>query len=311
MLSRSEAQRRHVLFAGDFVKNTDMPTPAATACHPTQASAPPIRQDTSQPYEEIPMPDNVLEQFNLKGKVAIVTGATRGIGEAIARGLAQCGARVVITGRKPDAVESVAASFRSEGLEGVPIAAHMGDSGAIAALVEKTLSECGGIDVIVNNAATNPVYGPLLEAGPDAFDKIMNVNIRGPLELAKAAHKSMAERGGGSVINISSVGGMRPEPYLGLYSVSKAALISLTKVMAQEWGRDGIRVNAICPGLIQTHFSSALWQNEKLVKQMEKMLPLGRIGQPNEIVPLAVFLASPASSYCTGSTFIADGGHTI
>ena len=253
----------------------------------------------------------VLDAFSLKGKVAIVTGATRGIGEAIARGLAQCGARVVITGRKADSVQGVAAKLKDEGLEILPVAAHMGDSAAIAALAEKTIAECGGIDVIVNNAATNPVFGPLLEAGNDAFDKIMNVNIRGPLELAKAAHKSMADRGGGSVINISSVGGIRPEPMLGLYSVSKAALISLTKVMAQEWGRDRIRVNAICPGLIQTHFSSALWQNEKLVKQMEKMLALGRIGQPDEIVPLAIFLASPASSYCTGSVFIADGGHTI
>jgi dehydrogenase/reductase SDR family member 4 len=143
------------------------------------------------------------------------------------------------------------------------------------------------------------------------FDKIMAVNVKGPLELAKLAHPHMQRRGGGSILNISSVGGLRPEPLLGLYSVSKAALISLTKVMAQEWGRDGIRVNALCPGLVRTKFSAALWQNEQVCKEFVRTLPLGRIAEPEEMVGLALFLASPASSYCTGGVYLADGGHTL
>jgi NAD(P)-dependent dehydrogenase (short-subunit alcohol dehydrogenase family) len=139
----------------------------------------------------------------------------------------------------------------------------------------------------------------------------MSVNVKGPLELAKRAHPIMARRGGGSIINISSIGGIRPEPLLGLYSISKAALISLTKVMAQEWSRDGIRVNAVCPGLVQTKFSAALWQNEQHLQRFLRALPLGRIAQPDEIVGLAIYLASAASSYCTGAVFTIDGGHTI
>ena len=257
------------------------------------------------------MPKKLLERFNLGGKVAIVTGASKGIGEAIARGLAECGAKVVVSSRKQDAVDEVAAAFKSDGLEAKAIAAHMGDMASIEQLAQKTLGAYGGVDVIVNNAATNPVYGPILESGGDAFNKIMDVNVRGPLELARCVHASMVERGGGSVINISSIGGLRPEPMLGLYSVSKAALVSLTKVMAREWGPAGIRANVICPGLIQTKFSAALWQNEKLVECLTKELPLRRIGQPEEMAALAVFLASPASSYCTGAVFTADGGSTI
>jgi NAD(P)-dependent dehydrogenase (short-subunit alcohol dehydrogenase family) len=186
----------------------------------------------------------------------------------------------------------------------------MGDAEAIRGLVERTIEAFGGIDVIVNNAATNPVYGPLLETDVAVFDKIMAVNVKGPLELAKLAHPHLRKRGG-SVINISSVGGLRPEPLLGIYSVSKAALISLTKVMAQEWGRDNIRANVICPGLVRTKFSAALWQNEQVLKEFMRALPLGRIAEPEEMVGLALFLASPASSYCTGGVYLADGGHIL
>jgi dehydrogenase/reductase SDR family member 4 len=254
---------------------------------------------------------NARELFDLTGKVAIVTGASKGIGEAIARGLAAFGACVVLSSRKLESVETVAFSICEQGGEAVAVAAHMGDRTAIHGLMDRTCETFGGVDIIVNNAATNPVYGPLLQTDDNVFEKIMAVNVQGPLELAKLAHPHMKRRGGGSVINISSVGGLRPEPQLGIYSVSKAALVSLTKVMAQEWGRDHIRANAICPGLVRTKFSAALWQNEQVCKDFVRTLPLGRIAEPEEMVGLALFLASPASSYCTGGVYLADGGHTL
>jgi NAD(P)-dependent dehydrogenase (short-subunit alcohol dehydrogenase family) len=257
------------------------------------------------------MTDTLRKLFDLTGKVAIVTGASKGIGEAIARGLAAFGARVVVNSRKQASVEGVAGSIRQAGGEAVAVAAHVGDASAIHDLVARTRELFGGLDVVVNNAAVNPVYGPLLKMGDDAFDKIMSVNVKGPLELARRAHPLLLERGGGSIINISSVGGIRPEPMLSLYSASKAALISLTKAMAQEWAADGVRANVICPGLVQTKFSAALWQNQDVLKRFVQRVPLGRIAQPEEVVGLAVFLASSASSYCTGGVYTVDGGHTI
>ncbi|HZT82166.1 MAG TPA: SDR family oxidoreductase [Gemmataceae bacterium] len=257
------------------------------------------------------MPQRIRELFALAGKVAVVTGASKGIGEAIARGLAEFGAKVVVSSRKQEAVEAVAAALRQDGLEAAAVAAHVGDPGAVARLVEKTVALFGGIDVVVNNAAVNPVYAPLLEVDAGALDKIMAVNVRGPLELARRAHPLMKARGGGSVVNVSSVAGIAPIPNLGLYGASKAALINLTKAMAREWGRDGIRANVICPGLIRTKFSAALWQDEKVLEGFLRRLPLGRIGEPEDVAGLAVFLAAPASQFCTGAVFTADGGETI
>jgi dehydrogenase/reductase SDR family protein 4 len=248
--------------------------------------------------------------LDLTGRSAIVTGASKGIGAAIARGLAEFGARVVVSSRKAEAVEAVAAELRAEGLDASAVAAHMGETDAIHRLMAETVRLHGGIDIIVNNAATNPVYGPLLEADSAAFDKIIAVNVKGPLELARAAHPFMRGRGG-SILNISSVGGLSPQRGLGLYSVSKAALISLTKVMAAEWAADGIRANAICPGLIQTKFSAALWQDEANLQRFLAEIPLGRIGRPEDLVGLAVFLASDAAGYCTGGVYTVDGGYTI
>jgi dehydrogenase/reductase SDR family member 4 len=252
-----------------------------------------------------------MSSFDLTDRVAIITGASKGIGKEIALILAQNGAKVVISSRNQESVDAVAKEFTDQGLEAVGIAAHMGSQDDIENLVNSTISKYGGIDIIVNNAATNPVYGPLLTNDDETFDKIMSINVRGPLNLAKLAHPSMKERGHGSVINISSVGGIRPEPLIGLYSMSKASLISITKIMAQEWGEDNIRANVICPGLIQTKFSKALWENEKVSQSYTKHLPLKRIGQPEEIAGLALFLASSASSYCTGAIYTADGGHTV
>jgi dehydrogenase/reductase SDR family protein 4 len=247
--------------------------------------------------------------FDLTDKVAIVTGASKGIGKAIAHALGEHGAKVVVSSRDQEACEAVAVELGSAGIEARGIAAHMGEPENIQQLVDHTIEEFGGVDILVNNAATNPVFGPLLHSDALVFDKIMGVNVKGPFELARRVQPSMLERGGGSVINISSVGGVSPEHLLGLYSVSKAALISLTKVMAKEWGSAGIRANAICPGLIKTKFSKALWSNEAILKTVNERLPLGRMGSPEEVAGLAVFLASDASSYCTGGVFTADGGY--
>ncbi|HJQ82448.1 MAG TPA: SDR family oxidoreductase, partial [Candidatus Binatia bacterium] len=181
---------------------------------------------------------------------------------------------------------------------------------ALHALVERTRALYGGVDVVVNNAGANPYFGPLLGADEAVFEKVMAVNVRGPLELAKAAHPAMLERGGGSIINVSSVGGLRPERMLGLYSVSKAALVSLTKVMAAEWGPT-VRANVICPGLVRTKFSTALWQDPEILADFLARVPLRRIAEPEEIAPLAVFLAGDAAAYCTGGVYTVDGGQTI
>jgi NAD(P)-dependent dehydrogenase (short-subunit alcohol dehydrogenase family) len=249
--------------------------------------------------------------FDLTGKVAIVTGASKGIGEAIAEFLGAAGARVVVSSRKLEAVNQVADSITKKGGIAKAIACHMGDAAEIARLVDETITVYGTIDIIVNNAAVNPVFGPVVETDGSAFDKIMNVNVKGPFELAKKAYPFMKQKKSGSVINISSIGGLRPEPGLGIYSVSKAALISLTKVMAKEWGEDNIRANVICPGLIKTKFSEALWSNDKIMHTMMKVLPIKRVGTPEEIAALALYLAADESAYCTGSVFTADGGFTI
>ena len=253
----------------------------------------------------------IKQKFDLKGKVAIITGASKGIGESIARGLAEHGARVVISSRKQEAVDAVAAAFQKDRLEAIGIACHVGDESQLDYLVKTTIETYGGIDFLINNAATNPVYGPILQATGDLFDKVMNVNVKACMLLANKCHPSMQSRGGGSIVNIASVEGLKPSSGLGVYSVSKAAVIMLSQSQAREWGKDNIRVNAICPGLIQTKFSAALWQNEKILHQVEKHLPSGRMAQPDEIAGLAVFLCSEASSYCTGGVYTADGGHMI
>lgn len=254
---------------------------------------------------------NIAASFRLDGKVAIVTGASKGIGEAIARALAQQGAKVVVASRKQEAVDAVAASIRSEGFEATGISAHMGDMEQVGQLLDKTLAQYGGVDIIVNNAAINPVFGPLLQTDLKTFDKIMEVNVKGPMELCKMAHPVMKQRGGGSIIHISSIEGIRPGHGLGLYSVSKSTLIALSKVMAKEWGVDQIRVNTICPGLVRTKFSEALTSNEKILQMILRAQALPQVAVPEDIAGLALYLASPASAFCTGGVFTADGGYTI
>lgn len=249
--------------------------------------------------------------FNLHNKVALITGASKGIGESIAHFLAAAGATVVINSRKQADLDLVAANINSQGGKCIGIAANAGDVEACKTLVNEVVEKFGGIDILVNNAATNPTYGGLLDTEDWHFDKIMGVNVKAPLELSKLVHPSMKSRGGGSIINISSIAGITPDPGLGLYSVSKAALNMLTKASAKEWGKDGIRVNSICPGLIKTKFSKALWENEDTLKKFTKHIAIPRMGTVEEIAGLALYLASDAASYTTGGIFSADGGTTI
>lgn len=251
------------------------------------------------------------ESFDLHGRVAVVTGASKGIGRAIARLLGRHGASVVVSSRRQEAVDLTVAAFREEGIEATAIAAHMGDPLQVEGLVQQTLQRYGGIDIVVNNAAINPVFGPILQTDDAVFDKIMQVNFKGPMQLARLAHASMKARGGGSVVNISSIEGLTPGLGLGLYSISKASLIAATKVMAREWGTDGIRVNVICPGLVETKFSEALTGNEKILRMVLARQSLPQVATPEDISGLALFLASDASSFCTGGVFTADGGYTI
>ena len=247
--------------------------------------------------------------FQLDGKIALITGASKGIGEAMARGLAEFGARVVVCSRKQEAVDEVANSFKADGLEATGIAANMGSIEDIHTLVDKTVAAYGGLDIIINNAAVNPVFGPIQNTDERAFDKIIDVNLKGPFELCKKAYPVLKQRGGGSIIHISSIGGLTPEAGIGIYSVSKAAIINMTRAMAQDWGADNIRVNAICPGLIKTKFSEALWNDDATRDRFVKRIPLGRVGEPGDIKGLAVYLASAASAYCSGGVYMVDGGY--
>lgn len=251
------------------------------------------------------------ERFSLQDKVAIITGASRGIGQAIAEGFAEFGAKVVLASRKAEALEEVRKKIAASGGEALVVPTHMGDLEGIGRLVEKTLESYGTVDILVNNAATNPIFCPTTEVENAAWDKIMDVNVKGAFFLTQQVGKVMLEKGSGSVINISSEASFSPTPFLGVYSISKAAVNMLTKVFAQEWGSKGVRVNCIAPGLVKTHFSEALWGNEAILNAALASIPLGRIAEPEEMVGLAIFLASEASSYVTGQVFLADGGRGV
>ncbi len=254
---------------------------------------------------------NITDSINLEGRVALITGASKGIGEAIALAMGKAGARIVISSRKQEALNETADRLRREGIVVLAVAANAGNVEDLKNLVTRTLESFDHIDIVVNNAAANPVFGLVEDVEAWAFDKIMDVNVKGPFELARLALPDMKKRQNGVIINISSIGGLSPEPQLGIYSVSKAALISLTKVMAKEWGAYGIRANVICPGLIRTQFSEALWSNDLVMQHMMTKQPIARVGTPEEIAALALFLASDAAAFSTGSVFMADGGYMI
>ncbi|WP_291959928.1 glucose 1-dehydrogenase [Maribacter sp.] len=254
---------------------------------------------------------SIKKRFDLSGKVAIITGSSKGIGLSIARGLAENGAKVVISSRKQDAVDAIAKEFNEAGLEAVGIACHIGEADQREALIAKTIDSYGRIDILVNNAAINPYYGPLEASDEEIFDKIMNVNVKAPWILSNLAQPHMKAQGGGSIINISSVEGVHPGFNLGLYSVTKSAMIMLSKNQAKEWGKHGIRSNAVCPGLVKTKLSEALWSNEKMVAGYTGIVPLKRIAEPDELAGVVMLLASDAGSYMTGGVYTVDGGYLI
>jgi len=249
--------------------------------------------------------------FGLDNKVAIITGSSRGIGRAIAECCAALGAKVVISSRKADACEEVAASIKKSGGEATVIPCNISRKTEVEALVAGTVKQYGGVDILVCNAAVNPYYGPLGGISDEQFDKIMASNIKSNLWLCNLAIPNMVARGGGSVIIISSIGGIRGTEVLGAYGISKAADFALARNLACEWGPKNVRVNCVAPGLVKTDFARALWENEENVKRRNAQTPLRRIGMPDEIGGVAAFLAGPAASFITGQVIVADGGVTI
>jgi dehydrogenase/reductase SDR family protein 4 len=248
--------------------------------------------------------------FSLKGKVALVTGASRGIGQAIAFGLAQGGADIAIASRKLPDLEKVAEEIKKMGRKCLAVAVHAGRVEEINSLVKRVLEEFGKIDILVNNAATNPTMSSAMDVDERAWDSIMNLNLKGLFFLSQAVARSMKEKGGGKIINVSSIAGISPD-LLPVYSISKAAVIMATKVMAQQWAQYNIRANAIAPGLTKTKFSEALWKNPDILKMAMGKTPMARVAEPEEMVGAVVYLASDASSYVTGQVIAVDGGTTI
>lgn len=248
--------------------------------------------------------------FDLTGQVAVITGSSRGIGRSIAEQMARAGARVVISSRKPDACEAVAAAVRDAGGEALSIPANVSRRADIDHLVDATLAAWGRIDCVVCNAAANPYFGPMAGLGDDVFDKIMRTNVLANLWLCNRVLPGMAERGGGTVVLVSSIGGLRGDAFLGAYNLSKAADMQLARNLAVEWGARNIRVNTIAPGLVKTDFARALWENPALRERVEQATPLRRIGDPDDIGGVAVFLASRAAAFITGQVIVADGGAT-
>lgn len=249
--------------------------------------------------------------FDLTGKVAIVTGASRGIGEAIALALSQAGAAVALTSRNLENVVPVADKIRATGGQALALQAHAGVGANAETVVQQTLDKFGRVDVAVNNAGTNPHFGPILTAEESQWDKIFEVNVKGYFFLVKAVAPVMKRQGGGKIINLASVAGLNPGPMMGVYSTSKAAVIMLTKVLALELAADNIQVNAIAPGFVRTKFSAALWSNPQLKQILERSTPQGRIANPDEVAGAAVYLASDASSFTTGSVLVVDGGFSL
>jgi NAD(P)-dependent dehydrogenase (short-subunit alcohol dehydrogenase family) len=249
--------------------------------------------------------------FDLKGQVAVITGSSKGIGRSIAETMAAMGAKVVVSSRKADACEAVAAGIRKDGGEAIVIPCNIGRRNEVEALIDGTLQQLGQIDALVCNAAVNPYFGPLAGIGDDAFDKIMATNIKSNLWLANLAIPHMVKRGGGSVMIVSSIGGIRGSAMLGAYGISKAADFALARSLAVEWGPKNVRVNCIAPGLVKTDFARALWENPDNLKRRTDTTPLRRIGEPDDIGGIAAFLASRAAAFITGQIIVADGGVTI
>jgi dehydrogenase/reductase SDR family protein 4 len=249
--------------------------------------------------------------FDLSGKVALITGSSRGIGRAIADVMAEAGARVVISGRKAEPCNVAAAELTARGYSALAVPGNVSSKEDLQRLVDTTMAKWGRIDILVCNAGINPAYGPLASVSDAAFDKIMGTNVRSTFWLCNMVIPQMAERRNGAVILMASIAGLRGNSVIGTYGISKAAEMQLARNLALEWGPQNIRVNAIAPGIVKTEFARALWEDAERLKRVEAMAPLRRIGEPREIAGIAVFLASKAGSFVTGQTIVADGGVTI
>ena len=270
-------------------------------------TSPAMTQETTNDKKEYAVKNT---PFDLTGKVAVVTGSSRGIGRSSAELLARLGAKVVISSRKLDACEEVAAGIREQGGDALVIPCNISRRAEVDALIAGSIKHYGKIDILVCNAAVNPYYGPLLDITDEAFDKIMASNVKSNIWLCSGVIPDMAERGNGSVVIISSIGGLRGSPVLGAYGISKAADFSLCRSLAGEWGPTGVRVNCVAPGLIKTDFARALWEDEERLKRRCATTPLRRIGEAHEIAGAVAYLGSDASSFMTGQTIVVDGGVT-
>ncbi|MGH6718013.1 MAG: SDR family NAD(P)-dependent oxidoreductase [Alphaproteobacteria bacterium] len=249
--------------------------------------------------------------FSLTGRVAVVTGGSRGIGKAIARGLAEHGARVVVASRKREACEAVVAEFAAQGLEAAAIPCNISHADQLGALVEGTMARYGRIDCLVCNAALNPFYGPFLDIPDEAYDKTMAANVRSTMKLARLVAPQMVARRDGSIIVVSSIAGLKGSDTLGTYALSKAADMQLVRNLAVAYGRHNVRANAIAPGLVRTDFARVLWQDPERAKATVAGYPLGRLGEPEDIAGIAVLLAGPAGAWITGQTIVVDGGWSV
>ncbi len=254
---------------------------------------------------------NATSTFDLTGKVAAVTGASRGIGESIARLFAAHGAHVVVSSRRPEGCEAVASSIRAAGGSAEVLPCHIGEIEQIESFFSSLSAQHGRLDILVNNAAANPYFGPIADTDLGAFQKTVDVNIRGYFFMCARAVKLMARNGGGAIVNVASVNGVNPGAWQGIYSVTKAAIISMTKAFAKECAPQDVRVNALLPGITDTKFASALVKNEAVLKGALSRVPLNRVAQPGEMAGAALYLVSPASAYTTGACLAVDGGYLI
>ncbi|MBO6503361.1 MAG: glucose 1-dehydrogenase [Kordiimonadaceae bacterium] len=247
--------------------------------------------------------------LDFTGKVVFVSGSSRGIGEAVVRGFAANGAKVIVSSRDQAACEKVAESIRADGGDAQAKAAHAGRMEDVEAVFEWIQSEYGRLDVLVNCGGTNPFYGLIGDTPEAAFDKTIDVNLKGPFYLSAKAVKMMKEQGGGSIVNVASINGITPGHLQGIYSMTKCAMINMTKAFAREYGHDGVRVNAICPGLVDTKMTAVFTANEEMLKSHTDSFPIPRAGVPDDMVGGVLYLASDAAAFTTGTTLVMDGGH--